>query len=230
MVWYSPKLQFRKFPLLVPFLCNWKSDTWQWATSWTFTWDFSFVTCSMTFVWLACSAKRMSRTSHSVQGTGEPAVLRPTCAQPTKSDRILTASPSAKKVSPHPKRTRQSWFVKSLTEIWQPFLFILHFQNFFTWHLIDGECCWRKTFSLKMHTNAWKKNTCSLSVTDDFFIYKITDEISKANNGFVLNKITLPAAMSKILCLEVDETSQNCWPRSCVPSVPTVNDHIWCLK
>lgn len=143
MVWYSQKLQFVKFPLLVPFLRNWKSDTWQWATSWTFTWDFSFVTCSMTVVWLACSAKRMSRTSHSVQGMGGACCAAPTCAQPTKSDQILTASPSAKKANPHPKRTSQSWLFKSLTEIWQLFLLILHFQNFFTWHLIEGECCWR---------------------------------------------------------------------------------------
>lgn len=82
MVWYCQQLQFVKFPLLVPFLHNWKSDTWQWATSWTFTWDFSSVTCSMTCVWLACSAKRMNRTSPSVQGTGEPAVLRPPAPSP----------------------------------------------------------------------------------------------------------------------------------------------------
>lgn len=68
----------------------------------------------------------------------------------------------------------------------------------------------KKNIFFKDAYQCMEKNTCSLSVTDDFFIYKITDEISKANNGFVLNKITLPAAMSKILCLEVDETSQNC--------------------
>lgn len=64
-----------------------------------------------------------------------------------------------------------------------------------------------------MHTNAWKKNTCSLRVSRMIYIYKIiTDEISKAyaNDGFVLNKITLPAVMSEIICLEVDEISQNC--------------------
>lgn len=58
-----------------------------------------------------------------------------------------------------------------------------------------------------------KKYMFPQSVTDDIYIYKIiTDEISKAyaNDGFVLNKITLPAVMSEIICLEVDEISQNC--------------------
>lgn len=39
-----------------------------------------------------------------------------------------------------------------------------------------------------------------------------TDEIAKAyaNDGIVLNKITLLAAMGEVICLAVDEISQNC--------------------
>lgn len=82
----------------------------------------------------------------------------------------------------------KKWAILEISvENWQLYLF-LHFHNFFTWHLLEGEYCWRSLF-LKRVPKHEKIDHLSIYFPSETWI-----QVHRANaeDGFVMNKIIHP--------------------------------------